>query len=72
MPVARVMARRMNIDPVAQNQADNVVSVLIAVWAGLVAWLEPTKFLIILTIILTAVKLAHSIVLLRRDLKRGD
>ena len=58
----------MTIEP-AHSHADNFVSGVVAVWAFLVAWAEPSSFLILLTIILTAVKLVHSIILLRRDLK---
>ena len=66
------MAERMNIDPVTQNHADNLLSAVVAIWAGLVAWFEPSQFLIALTILLTLVKLFHSVVLLRRDLKSGN
>lgn len=62
------MSETMNIEP-AQSHADNVVSFLLVVWSGFVAWLEPSKFLILLTIVLTAVKLVHSVILLRRDLR---
>jgi hypothetical protein len=53
------------------DHADNLVSAIVALWALVVAWLEPSKFLILATIVLTLVKLAHSIILLRRDLRSG-
>lgn len=65
------MTRSMNIEP-AQSNADNVASAVVAVVGALVAWLEPSKLLIILTIVLTAVKLVHSVILLRRDLKLSN
>lgn len=65
------MSDTMNIEP-AQSHADNLISGIVAVWAMLVAWFEPSQFLILLTIVLTAVKLFHSVILLRRDLKKPN
>ena len=61
----------MNIDPTLHNVHDYVMSSLVAAWGLLVALLEPSRLLILLTIVLTIVKLVHSILLLRRDWYRG-
>ena len=61
--------RPMQIDqiPNVQNLHDFVVSSIVAAWGLLVALVEPSRLLIVLTIILTLVKLVHSVILLRRD-----
>ena len=64
------MPKSMNIEP-AQAHADNIASGVVAAIGFIVAWLEPSKLLILLTIGLTAVKLFHSIILLRRDMRES-
>lgn len=64
------MRRAMNMEPITPH-ADNLLSGVIAVWAIVIAWLEPSKFLILSTIILTVIKIIHSVILLRRDLISG-
>ncbi|MBP7253869.1 MAG: hypothetical protein KBA75_10350 [Alphaproteobacteria bacterium] len=64
------MRRTMNIDPITPH-ADNLLSGVVAVWALMIAWLEPSKFLILSTIVLTVIKIVHSVILLRRDLING-